>query len=133
MLRTGICLLLAGAYLTLAAQREADVPVRVRMVRLLAVFQVVGALLAYAGYRWWEFVLPGSVRAIFLGAKPLLAALGSTRHLVLWALAAYLLVALFALAAPRFHRWPTAVVAMLVAFAFFGGFERLREGRENPS
>ena len=133
VLRTGICLLLAGAYLTLAAQREADVPVRVRMVRLLAVFQVVGALLAYAGYRWWEFVLPGSVRAIFLGSQAAAARRWrSTRHLVLWALAAYLLVALFALAAPRLHRWPTAVVAMLVAFAFFGGFERLREGSRKP-
>jgi len=132
VLRTGICLLLAGAYLTLAAQRETDAPVRARMVRLLAIFQVVGALLAYAGYRWWEFVLPGSVKAIFLGGKPLLAALTSTRHLVLWALAAYLLVSLFALAAPRLHRWPTAVVAMLVAFAFFGGYERLREGSRKP-
>ena len=132
VLRTGICLLLAGAYLTLAALRETDAPVRARMVRLLAVFQVVGALLAYAGYRWWEFALPGSVKAIFLGAKPLLPAVGATRHLVLWALAAFLLVALFALAAPRAHRWPTAVVAMLAAFAFFGGFERLREGSRKP-
>jgi cytochrome bd ubiquinol oxidase subunit I len=102
------------------------------MVRLLAIFQVVGVLLAYAGYRWWEFVLPSSVRAIFLGSKALLPALTSTRHLILWALAAYLLVALFALAAPKLHRWPTAVVAMLVAFAFFGGFERLREGSRKP-
>jgi len=93
---------------------------------------VVGALLAYAGYRWWEFALPESVKAIFLGAKPLLPAVGATRHLVLWALAAFLLVALFALAAPRAHRWPTAVVAMLAAFAFFGGFERLREGSRKP-
>ena len=132
VLRTGICLFLAGAYLTLAAQRESDATVRVRMVRLLAIFQVVGVLLAYAGYRWWEFVLPSSVRVIFLGSKALLPALASTRHLVLWALAAYLLVALFALAAPKLHRWPTAVVAMLVAFAFFGGFERLREGSRKP-
>jgi len=132
VLRTGICLFLAGAYLTLAAQRESDRPVRTRMVRLLATFQVVGALMAYAGYRWWEFVLPGSVRGIFLGAKPLLPALASTRHLALWALAAFLLFALFALLAPGLHRWPTAVVAMAVAFTFFGGYERLREGSRKP-
>lgn len=132
VLRTGICLFLAGAYLTLAALREPDRQARVPMVRLLAVFQVVGILLAYGGYRWWEHVLPGSVRAIFLGANPLLPALASTRHLVLWALAAYLLVALFAAASPRLHLWPTAVVAMLVGFAFFGGYERLREGARKP-
>ncbi len=132
VLRTGICLLLAGAYLTLAAQREPDPASRVPMVRLLASFQVVGVLLAYAGYRWWEHALPGSVRAIFLGPKALLPALTSTRHLVLWALALYLLLALFALASPSLHRWPTAIVALLVAFVFFGGYERLREGTRKP-
>ncbi len=132
VLRTGICLFLAGAYLTLAALRERDRQARAPMVRLLAAFQLVGILLAYGGYRWWEHVLPGSVQAIFLGTKPILPALASTRHLVLWALAAYLLVALFAAASPRLHLWPTAVVAMLAGFAFFGGYERLREGARKP-
>ncbi len=132
VLRTGICLFLAGAYLTLAALREPDRRARVPMVRLLAGFQVAGVLLAYGGYRWWEHVLPGSVQAIFTGATPLLPALASTRHLALWALAVYLLLALFAAAVPRLHLWPTAVVAMLAGFAFFGGYERLREGARKP-
>ncbi|MFI5167279.1 MAG: cytochrome ubiquinol oxidase subunit I [Thermoanaerobaculales bacterium] len=132
VLRTGICLLLAGAYLTLAALRERDTDARTRLVRILAVFQVVGALLAYGGYRWWEAVLPGQVRAIFSGVKPLLPALVATRHFVLWGLTAFLLVVLFALLAPRLHRWPTAVLAMLAAFAFFAGYERLREGARKP-
>lgn len=132
LLRTGICLFLAGAYLTLAAQREPNPAARTPMVRMLAAFQVVGILLAYGGYRWWEHVLPEPVRAIFLGGKALLPALASTRHLILWALAGYLVVALFALAAPHLHRWPSAVVALLVAFVFFGGYERLREGSRKP-
>jgi cytochrome d ubiquinol oxidase subunit I len=132
LLRTGICIFLAGAYLSLAALRESDARVRVPMMRLLAVFQVVGILLAYGGYRWWEHVLPEPVRAIFLGSNALLPALASTRHLVLWALLVYLLFALFALVAPLFHRWPTAVAAMLAAFVFFGGYERLREGSRKP-
>jgi mono/diheme cytochrome c family protein len=102
------------------------------MMRLLASFQVVGALLAYGGYRWWEHVLPEPVRAIFLGGKALLPALASTRHLVLWALTVYLLLALFALAFPRLNRWPSAVAALLAAFVFFGGYERLREGSRKP-
>ena len=132
LLRTGICLFLAGAYLTLAALREPDRAGRAGMVRLLASFQVVGVLFAYGGYRWWEHALPESVRAIFLGSKALLPALASTRHFVLWALTIYLLLTLFALAAPRFHHWPSAVAALLAAFAFFGGFERLREGSRKP-
>jgi mono/diheme cytochrome c family protein len=132
VLRTGICLFLAGAYLTLAAQREPDAAARVPMVRMLAAFQVGGALLAYGGYRWWEHVLPEPIRAIFLGGKALLPALASTRHLALWALAFYLVVAVFALALPRVHRWPTAVAALLAGFVFFGGYERLREGSRKP-
>jgi cytochrome d ubiquinol oxidase subunit I len=132
LLRTGICIFLAGAYLSLAALREPDGHARVSMLRLLAAFQVFGILLAYGGYRWWEHVLPEPVRAIFLGSKALLPALASTRHLVLWALLVYLLLALFALAAPRFHRWPSAVAALLAAFVFFGGYERLREGSRKP-
>ncbi len=132
VLRTGICLFLAGAYLTLAALRERDRLARAPMIRLLGWFQVAGILLAYGGYRWWEHVLPESVRAIFLGGKALLPALAATRHLALWALAAYLLVALFAALAPRSHLWPTAVAAMLAACVFFGAYERLREGARKP-
>ncbi len=132
VLRTGICLLLAGAYLTLAALRERDRNARTREVRLLATLQVLGVLLAYGGYRWWEVALPAEVRSIFSGAKALLPALVTTRHFVLWSLTAVLLVSLLALVAPGLHRWPTAVLAMAAAFAFFGGYERLREGSRKP-
>jgi len=132
VLRTGICLLLAGAYMTFAALREADREARARNVRLLAALQVVGALVAYAGYRWWEGALPESVRTLFLGDKVLLPALGTTRHLVLWALTIFLLFALFAWLLPRVQRWPVAVVTLLAAFAFFGSYERLREGSRKP-
>jgi cytochrome bd ubiquinol oxidase subunit I len=132
VLRTGICLFLAGAYLTLAALRERDAAARARMVRLLAVFQVVGALLAYGGYRWWEAALPESVRALFLGAAPKIASLGTTRHLVLWALTVYLVLALLAWMLPRAQAWPVAALAMLVAFTSFGSYERLREGARKP-
>jgi cytochrome bd ubiquinol oxidase subunit I len=132
VLRTGICLFLAGAYLTLAALRERDGEARARLIRLLAGFQVVGILLAYGGYRWWEAALPDSVKALFLGSAPKIASLGATRHLVLWALTAYLLLSLFAWLLPRAQAWPVAVLAMLVAFTSFGGYERLREGARKP-
>ena len=132
VLRTGVCLLLAGAYLTFAALREQDGAARARMVRLLAAFQVIGALLAYGGYRWWEGALPDPVRALFLGAAPKIAALGTTRHFLMWSLAAFLALAVLAWALPRAQRWPLAAVTLLAAFAFFGGYERLREGSRKP-
>jgi mono/diheme cytochrome c family protein len=132
VLRTGICFFMAGAYLAFAALREQDAGARGRLVRLMAVFQVVGVLVTYGGYRWWEVALPESIRALFLGASPKLAALAATRSFLLWALAAYLVLVLFALIAPRVQRWPVTAVALIAAFAFFGGYERLREGARKP-
>lgn len=132
VLRTGICVFLAGAYMAFAALREQDLTARARLVRLLAGIQVVGILIAYGGYRWWEAALPESIRALFLGANPKLPALASTRHFLLWMLLAYLVFVLFALLAPKAQRWPVTAVALVLAFAFFGGYERLREGARKP-
>jgi len=132
VLRTGISLFLAGAYLTFAALREHDGAARARLVRLMAVFQVVGVLVAYGGYRWWEAALPEHVRAIFLGSRPLLESLGVTRSLALWALAAYLVFAIFAWIVPRAQRWPIVAVGLAAAVVFFGSYERLREGVRKP-
>jgi len=131
-LRTGICIFLAGAYMAFAALREQDREARARLLRFLAAIQVVGVLVGYGGYRWWEAALPESIRALFLGQSPKLAALASTRHFLLWMLAAYLVLVIFAWLAPKAQRWPVTAVALLFAFAFFGGFERLREGARKP-
>jgi cytochrome d ubiquinol oxidase subunit I len=132
VLRTGICLFLAGAYLTFAALREPDSMARARLVRLLAVFQVFGALVAYGGYRWWEGALPESLLALFRGASPIIVSLATTRHLALGALAGYLALALLAFVMPKKMRWPIAVLAMVAGFTFFGAYERLREGARKP-
>lgn len=132
VLRTGICIFLAGAYMAFAALREQDGEARARLVRFLAAIQVVGVVVAYGGYRWWEAALPESIRALFLGASPKLPALASTRHFLLWMLTAYLVLVIFAWLAPKAQRWPVTAVALLFAFAFFGGYERLREGARKP-
>ena len=132
VMRTGICVLLAGAYMTFAAMREPDSAARARLVRLMAGFEVAGGLVAYAGYRWWEVALPESVRTIFLGASPLVPSLAATRSLLLWSLAAFILLAMFAWVLPRAQRWPVAALALLAAFSFFGAEERVREGARKP-
>ena len=132
LFRTGVCLLLAGAYLMLAALREKDRASRGQLVRFLAGFEVAGVLLAAAGLLAWEGALPGEVRSLFLGEKPLIAGLGATHRHLLWALLASALLALLALVLPRLVRWPQAVVALLSAFALLAGYERVREGARKP-
>jgi cytochrome c5 len=131
-LRTGIVILMATAFMVFPAlkvskERKGDI------LRYLGWWMVGGALLSYAGYRWWEAALPETVRNLFLGAEPALAALASTRSFALWSLTLALLVGLVILVAvPRLARIATAVIMAVAAFAFFGGYERLREGARKP-
>ncbi len=131
-LRTGIVLLMAVAFMVFPALKAA-VADRPRLLRYLGWWLVAGVAIAYSGYRWWEAALPDPVRALFLGEAPGLATLADTRGFLLWALAAALaLGALLMVAAPRVMRAPLAAVLMIACFAFFGGYERLREGVRKP-
>jgi mono/diheme cytochrome c family protein len=131
--RTGIVLLMATAFMAFAALR-AKPEARPRLLRYLGLWLVAGALISYAGYRWWEAALPESVRALFAADDPgSLAALVDTRSFLLWALAITLVVgAVFFLGLPRVVPIATALVVMVSSFAFFAGYERLREGVRKP-
>jgi mono/diheme cytochrome c family protein len=132
LFRTGVCLLLAAAYLTLAALRERDREARSRLVRFLARIGVAGILLATAGLFWWKGVLPAEVQANFLGAKPLIASLATGWRHMFFSLGAAAVLALLAALFPRSVRWPQAVLALLAAFGLLGGYERAREGARKP-
>jgi len=132
VLRTGIVLIMAAAFMIFPAMR-ATLDARPRLMRYLGMWLVVGVLVGYAGYRWWEAALPESIRALFLGSSPALEALADTRQFLLWAAAATLaLGVVFLLALPRAARLVPCVLIMLAGFAFFGGYERLREGVRKP-
>jgi len=132
LLRTGIVILMATAFMVFPALRT-RAERKAAVLRYLGWWVVGGALLSYAGYRWWESMLPSTVRNLFSGAEPALATLASTRSLTLWSLTAALVLGVVILiVAPRLARSTTAVVMVIAAFAFFGGYERLREGARKP-
>ena len=132
VLRTGIVMMMATAFMlwpALKASKEA----KPRLARYLGWWAVAGALVGYAGYRWWEAALPETTRALFLGDSPALTALADTRHLLMWSVTAMLVLAVvFLLALPRMARAIPVLLVMVSAFAFFGGYERLREGVRKP-
>jgi mono/diheme cytochrome c family protein len=131
-LRTGIAILMATTFMVFPALRSSG-DRRAGVLRYLGWWMVGGVLLSYAGFRWWEAVLPATVRNLFSGAEPALAALASTRSFTLWALTVALVVGVaILLVAPRLARAATAVIMALAAFAFFAGYERLREGTRKP-
>jgi len=132
VLRTGITLLMATAFMTFAATR-ASAEARPRLARYMGWWLLAGVLVSYAGYRWWEAALPESVQGLFAGASPALASLAGTRHLLLWSLAAAMILGgIFLLALPRAARVVPLIAIAIASFSFFGGYERLREGVRKP-
>jgi mono/diheme cytochrome c family protein len=132
LLRTGITLLMATSFMAFAANR-AGRDARPRLARYLGWWLLVGTLVSYAGFRWWEAALPDPIRALFIGGSAALATLAETRHLLLWSLTATLVLgAVFLLALPRAARVVPLVLIAIASFTFFGGYERLREGVRKP-
>jgi len=132
VLRTGLVIMMATAFMVFPALRSSESR-RAGILRYLGWWFVPGALISYAGYRWWEAALPEPVLHLFSGGSPALATLAATRSFALWSLTAALTVAvIILLAAPKLARGATAVVLAASAFAFFGGYERLREGARKP-
>ncbi len=132
VLRTGIAVLMATVFLVFVALRS-SADRRARIMRYLGWWLVAGAVVSYAGYRWWEAALPEAPRGLFAGVAPALPQLAATRSFTLWALTAALVVGVvILLLAPKLARTVTATVLAVSAFAFFGGYERLREGVRKP-
>ncbi|NHZ73118.1 MAG: cytochrome C [Nitrospirae bacterium] len=132
VLRTGIVILMAVAFMVWPARKASD-EARSRLNRYLGLWAVAGALISYAGYRWWESALPESVRSLFLGEGALLDGLADTRFLVMWSVAAVLLLGIvFLLLLPKMAKVVPLLLITIAAFSFFGGYERLREGTRKP-
>jgi len=132
VLRTGIVVLMAVAFMLWPAFK-ASPDRRPDLVRYLGWWFLGGVFVSYAGYRWWEAVLPDTVTALFLGEAPTLTGLAATRSFALWSLTLALAVTVVALLlAPKLARGLTAILLMVGAFGFFGGYERLREGTRKP-
>lgn len=132
VLRTGICILMATVFMVFSAL-TAPSPERPALLRYLGLWLLAGVGVSFAGYLWWEGALPAPVVHLFAGVDPGLPVLAATRGFLLWALAGTLgLGLLFLVAFPRAARVVPAVVLLVAAVAFFGGYERLREGARKP-
>ncbi len=106
LFRTGACVLLGAAWMAFAALREPDRAARARLSRILGAAGALGLGLAGVGWFVWERALPESVQRLFLGEKPLLAALATGRSHTLRMFVAAAVLALVVLLLP-----PPPVVA----------------------
>lgn len=132
LFRTGVCLALAAAWMAFAALREEDRAARARLSRVLGGVGTLGLAVAAAGWFVWEKALPEPVQRLFLGEKPLLAALATGRTHTFRILLVAALLALLVTALPRLQSWPVALLALVACSGVLAGYERVREGVRKP-
>ncbi|MCL4836819.1 MAG: cytochrome ubiquinol oxidase subunit I [Thermoanaerobaculia bacterium] len=130
VLRTGICVLLAGIYALLVAARRAPSAERTRIVRYNAGWSLSGLALTLPSFAWFFASLPAATREAARERMPWamqwFSAFGWLALLL--AIAVVLFGLLFA---RRFHL-AAAALLMALAFAWFGAFEFLRESIRKP-
>lgn len=130
VLRTGVCIMLAGLYALLVASRlEADA-FKARVVRQAAIWSLVGLLVTALSQFWYWKAIPAGLtaKAIQTMATPLRAI-----ELSFW-VAGVIALALLTLAAwaPRKLGTPVALCFMFLGLTWFGAFEWSRESLRKP-
>jgi cytochrome bd ubiquinol oxidase subunit I len=130
VLRTGIALMLAGAYGWLVATRLPRDRGRDELVRYLATWGVAGMPVAWIGFAWWAGNIPAQAQNLIFPADGLLRPT-YVMGLSALALLAVLLVGVGFLA-PRTFGVTTGILAVLLTGSYFGAYERVREGSRKP-
>lgn len=129
VLRTGICLMLAGLYAMLVAARYEAGEFKARLVRDTATWGLLGLVITVASQYWYWRDIPAGITATALQVMP--TPVQAIRQSV-WLAAG--IAALLLLARVIARRLPVvmAVVLMVLGLAWFGAFEMFRESVRKP-
>jgi cytochrome c553 len=130
VLRTGIALMLAGAYGWLVATRLPGNGERAALVRYLAAWGIAGVAVAGGGVAWWGANIPADARALIFPADGLLRTTHLLGLIALGLLAVLLVVVGFL--APRTFGVAAGILAIVLTGTYFGAYERVREGSRKP-
>ncbi|MCF7816735.1 MAG: c-type cytochrome [Kiritimatiellales bacterium] len=130
VLRTGICIMLAGLYALMAASREKDASFKASLVRHSAGWGLVGLAVVAASMFWFLADIPATVMDTAAKAMPIpMAALG-----LMWQLALVLgaMLVLFGLVLPKAYHPLVGVAVMVLGLVWFGSYEWFRESIRKP-
>jgi len=130
VLRTGICVMLAGLYSLLVVSRQPRSDFKASVVRYNAVWGLVGLAIMWPSFTWYWHSIP---KAITNAAMVMMPTPMKSESLVWWfgglLVIAFLLVGL--LIRKRLHI-VIAVIMMAVGLVWFGSFEWMRESIRKP-
>jgi len=129
LMRTGVCLMLAGLYALLVASRYPVGDFKARLVRETAMWGILGLVVTVASQYWYWKAIPAEVISKALETMP--TPVHALRADIGLAAALGVLLVLALLLA---RRMPVvlAVALMAVGLAWFGAFEMVRESIRKP-
>ena len=129
LLRTAICILLAGAFGLVTVGWRTSVE-RDKIVRWAAQWMVLGALLLPPLAAWYYHSIPEFSKAYLSGRLP--AAQHIARGGIAFAALALLVALVFGVWKPRWMRTPQILVLLVLGFGVIASFEYLRELVRKP-
>ncbi|HSH00645.1 MAG TPA: cytochrome ubiquinol oxidase subunit I [candidate division Zixibacteria bacterium] len=130
VIRTGICIMLAGLFTSLVAVREKAKDSRPALLRYNAVWTLVGALIVAPSFSWYFNSLPAEMLETVRLSMPSVVNNWDASYWYAGVIAA--LAAIFGLALPRLQSAPVAALALLVGLGWFARFEMVREEIRKP-
>jgi mono/diheme cytochrome c family protein len=129
VLRTGICLMLAGLYAMLVAARYETGDFKARLVRDAATWGLLGLVITVAAQYWYWRDIPAGITATALQVMP--TPIQAVRQSV-WLATAIAALLLLARVIARRLPFVMAGVLMVLGLAWFGAFEMFRESVRKP-
>ena len=130
VLRTGICIMLAGVYTMMAATKMSDAKSKGGLMRYNAAWGLVGLLITLLSMTWFWGSIPAQITAAINETLP------ATAHYLQatywWAYTLGAMIIVFGLLIPKKMPFIIGVVIMIDAFIVFGQFEFFRESARKP-
>ena len=130
VLRTGICIMLAGVFTMMLASRMKSDPGKPSLVRHNALWGLAGLLVMVPSFYWYWKSIPADITATAL--QSMATPINAINQSFWIAAALALVIVLFGLILPRSQNMIVGVVMLALAFAWFGKFEWFRESLRKP-
>ncbi|MDX1582167.1 MAG: cytochrome ubiquinol oxidase subunit I [Thermoanaerobaculia bacterium] len=129
VMRTGVCVMLAGLYALVVASRLRPAEVKARMTRYSSVWGLAGLVVTLGAFLWYFDAIPAE---ILTRAEPMFWPLASVEWFYQTsALIAGLLI-LFGLIAAKRNHVAVTVAILAIGISWFGAFEWFRESVRKP-
>ncbi len=130
VLRTGICISLAGLYALLVASRYPSSPFKAKTVRYNAIWGLAGLIVVFLSFFWYKNAIPGDVMAHL--AETISMPFTAIDQLYVYSAILAVGFIVFGLFIPKTFHPVTGVILMIVGLLWFGAYEWFRESARKP-